>query len=175
MCCGKCYLWDFSGCFKGLVPVPAWTPVPKHKVCAVPTVPLPFAILEGFPLARLWRLGELINRAVAVLTPRPPAAISSQGLDWAKGSEEPAVLSPVEIPETSRIRRPCAGSSHSVEFHPHTSQVRLTSGYPPAAIPARGAALEGVALRESSRKWCLLPYSMGDAPAALKCQKGLHS
>lgn len=111
---GKCSLWDCSGCFKGLVPVATWTPVPKHKVCVVPTVHLPFSIVEDFTLTRIWRLGELINCATAALTPKPPA-ILSQGLDLAKGSEEPAIHGAFEISETLRIQRP---SAHGAEFHP---------------------------------------------------------
>ena len=152
MGCGKCSLWDRSGWFKGLVPIPAWTPVPEHKVCVVLTVHRPFSILEDFTLTRIWRLGELINCAMAALTPKPPA-IFSQGLDLAKGSEEPAVPGPFEISEALQTQRPCADSSHGAEFHPRTSQVPLMSLHPPTAIQAWGEALKGVVPQESSRKW----------------------
>lgn len=146
---GKCSLWERS---KGWCPSPRGTPVPKHKVCVVPAVHLPFSILEDFPLTRIWHLGELVDRAMAALAPKPPA-IFRQGLAVAKGSEEPAVPSPFEISETLRIQRPAADSSHGAEFHRHASQVPLMSLHPPMAIQARGEAPKGAVPQESSRKW----------------------
>lgn len=76
---------------KGWCPIPAWNPVPKHRVCVVPTLHLPFSISEDFTLTRVWGLGELINHTMAALTPKPPA-IFSHALDLAEKSLQFLVL-----------------------------------------------------------------------------------